>query len=304
MSESACPVRDSEVVEDPGSPNRKAPSRCTLLVLARRLRCRWWCGRCVACGSGLLADMADRNTLTAQLSGCVRRAHGPADGTRSGSGADGSGDDDRRRRRVHQRHLDVSDQPDAFGPVASDSTCSRLLDAVTDATWPLSRLHALLPARSRGLSTPRPPVLRCLPRWWPASRCSIRMVGGLVIDEDATLVIAHSEKEQAAATFKHLRVPSGAGVLRQHQRGVDRNAAAGRRRLQHRRRPHHSNQRRAGTDPRPSTGTGIRSCSASTGPAPPRRCWHTCVACASRAWPASSQSAGRSPRVSTPRSPR
>jgi hypothetical protein len=37
----------------------------------------------------------------------------------------------------------------------------------------------------------------------------------LVIDEDATIVIAHSEKQQGGGGVQtHLRLPPGAGVLR------------------------------------------------------------------------------------------
>src|SRR4051794_17642253 len=84
--------------------------------------------------------------------------------------------------------------PEVFGPVASDPTVSRLIDrlaadaraalaAIAAATatararaWELAGAHA--PDHGRDAADP------------------------LVIDVDATLVTAHSEKEQAAPTFK------------------------------------------------------------------------------------------------------
>ena len=94
----------------------------------------------------------------------------------------------------------------------------------------------------------------------------------VVLDVDATLVTAHSEKEQAAATFK-----GGFGF---HPLGVwcdntDRAAgghvAAGQRRQQPRRGPH----RRPDPGDRPGPGRASASgCwSGPTGPAPPTSCW-------------------------------
>jgi Transposase DDE domain group 1 len=84
--------------------------------------------------------------------------------------------------------------PEVFGPVASDPTVSRLIDALAAdapaaltaiaaaraatraAAWSLAGEHA--PGHGKDAAAP------------------------LVIDVDATLVTAHSEKEQAAPTFK------------------------------------------------------------------------------------------------------
>ncbi len=84
--------------------------------------------------------------------------------------------------------------PQVFGPVASDPTVSRLIDT----------LAADAPAALAAISTAR-----------AAARSSAWSLAGeqapdhetdasrpLVIDVDATLVTAHSEKEQAAPTFK------------------------------------------------------------------------------------------------------
>lgn len=89
--------------------------------------------------------------------------------------------------------------PEVFGPVASDPTVSRLIDALAaDAPAALAAINgARAAARSRawslaGVHAPDHGVDAARP---------------LVIDVDATLVTSHSEKEQAAPTFK-----SGASV--------------------------------------------------------------------------------------------
>ncbi len=96
------------------------------------------------------------------------------------------------------------DQPALFGPVASDTTCWRVLDAVTAADLgalggarAAARERAWL-ARAELTGTALPPVR-------VAGRDLVDGSGRavLVIDMDATIVVAHSEKEHAAATFKH-----------------------------------------------------------------------------------------------------
>lgn len=87
-------------------------------------------------------------------------------------------------------------QGDVLGPVASAPTVWRTLDETTG-----SRLRKIAAARAR--------VRR---RVWsrlgvhggvPASKVADRNLGDLlVLDVDATIVVTHSEKEQAAATFK------------------------------------------------------------------------------------------------------
>ncbi len=84
--------------------------------------------------------------------------------------------------------------PQVFGPVASDPTVSRLIDTLAaDAPAVLAAINAArAAARSRawslaGVHAPDHDTDAARP---------------LVIDVDATLVTAHSEKEQAAPTFK------------------------------------------------------------------------------------------------------
>lgn len=90
----------------------------------------------------------------------------------------------------------LREQPELFGPVASASTAWRVLDSIGAPQLPGLRT-ARAAARERAwlarIELGRDlPVVRAGGRDWP----------GLVIDLDATLVTAHSEKEGAAATFK------------------------------------------------------------------------------------------------------
>lgn len=84
----------------------------------------------------------------------------------------------------------VRAQPEVFGPVASDPTVSRLVAALAadvDAATAAIRA-ARAEARSRVWARRRP-----VPG---------RRGGQVIVDLDATLVTAHSEKEHAAPTFK------------------------------------------------------------------------------------------------------
>jgi hypothetical protein len=85
--------------------------------------------------------------------------------------------------------------PQVFGPVASDPTVSRLIDTLAADAAPaaLAAIHAArAAARSRAWSLAGE---HAADHQTDANR-------PLVIDVDATLVTAHSEKEQAAPTFK------------------------------------------------------------------------------------------------------
>jgi hypothetical protein len=91
----------------------------------------------------------------------------------------------------------LRDQPGLFGPVASTATAWRVLDSVDK---PL--LEQLKTARA--VARERAWLLRGeAGRPLPVVHCAGRDVPGLVIDVDATLVTCHSEKQNAAATFKH-----------------------------------------------------------------------------------------------------
>src|SRR6266508_3158208 len=85
-------------------------------------------------------------------------------------------------------------QHEVFGAVASAATCWRALDEID-------------PARLRRIDKARAKVRA---RVWalmgqpPAARAAGREIGAgvVVLDVDSTIVIAHSDKEGAAATYK------------------------------------------------------------------------------------------------------
>ena len=80
----------------------------------------------------------------------------------------------------------LRDQPAVFGSVASTPTASRVVDSV-DA----DRLEAIRAARAEARA-----------RAWAAGLCPVSETGPLLIDFDATLVDAHSEKNGAGPTYK------------------------------------------------------------------------------------------------------
>jgi hypothetical protein len=80
----------------------------------------------------------------------------------------------------------LRDQPGLFGAVASTPTASRVVDSV-DA----DRLGAMRAARAKARE-----------RAWAAGLSPVRSTGPLILDFDATLVDAHSDKIGAAPTYK------------------------------------------------------------------------------------------------------
>jgi hypothetical protein len=147
-------------------------------------------------GSRLLADLADVSGLTVEF----------------GRGLVGL----RRRRSVHDPGrvlVDVAvmladggeaisdlsvlrDQPELFGAVASTATAWRVLDCIDGAV--LARLDQARAAARERVWLARAELGRSL----PAATAGGRVLVGLVVDLDATLVACHSEKEAAGATFK------------------------------------------------------------------------------------------------------
>jgi hypothetical protein len=90
----------------------------------------------------------------------------------------------------------LRDQPRVFGPVASTATAWRVLAGIDEPA-----LDALRTARATARE--RAWLLRAeTGRPLPASSAGGRDCEGLVLDVDATIVVCHSEKESAAATFK------------------------------------------------------------------------------------------------------
>ena len=133
-------------------------------------------------GARLLADLADAVGLSGALSVAMaptkqrRRGHDRGDvlvdlAVAIADGAEAISD-----------LATLRDQPDLFGPVASHPTVWRTLDAIDEAA-----LERIKTARAEARA-----------KAWAAGADP----GFYVIDIDATLVNAHSEKEQAAPTWK------------------------------------------------------------------------------------------------------
>jgi hypothetical protein len=148
-------------------------------------------------GSRLLADVADRTTLTGQLAeelGGLRKARARHDPGRvlvdmAVAVADGA--------TTISDVAVLADQAALFGPVASDSTCWRLLDHLDTA-----RLGAVARARAAAREVVWAQRAELTGASFPAARAAGHDLPGLVIDLDASIVVCHSEKEQAAPTFK------------------------------------------------------------------------------------------------------
>jgi hypothetical protein len=131
-------------------------------------------------GAALLRMLADRAGLTAALSaGLARRGRWPGH--------------DRGRVLVD---IDVlRHQEQLFGPVASDTTVWRCLDEIGAV-----QLRRIAQARAQARA-----------RMWqlfggpPPARVAGRDLGAglVVLDVDSTLLIAHSDKDGAAPTYKH-----------------------------------------------------------------------------------------------------
>jgi hypothetical protein len=148
-------------------------------------------------GARLLADLADRSTLTEGLSAAlgsvfgrrVRHDPGRVLTDLAVAVADGA--------EAISDIATLADQPGLFGAVASDSTVWRLLDAVGPR-----ELAAIATARvaARGRVWAQRAAITGSPV--PPARAGGRTLPGLVIDLDSTIVECHSDKELAAGTYK------------------------------------------------------------------------------------------------------
>jgi Transposase DDE domain group 1 len=148
-------------------------------------------------GARLLADLAEASTLACRLSTALARLVAPQTAHEPGrvltdlavAIADGA-----------ECISDISvlaDQPALFGPVASDSTVWRLLERLDG-----ERLGEVAAARALARETVWAQRAEATGHPFPPARAAGRQLSGLVIDLDATIVIAHSEKQFAAPTFK------------------------------------------------------------------------------------------------------
>ena len=246
-------------------------------------------------GSRLLVDLAERTTLTGELTAVLaglarpRAVHDPgrvlvdlavavADGAQCISDI-----------------AVLADQPALFGSVASDSTVWRLL-----AQLGAAELAAVAAARAAARELAWAQRAELTGAAVPTAGAAGVELPGLVIDLDASIVVCHSEKEQAAATFKSTSAttpssPSWTTVASSWPGCCGRATPA--------RTPPPTTSpswtprsRRSPT----RTGTVFRSWSAPTALAARRRSWPTSAACASEPWPPSSASAGRSPTGNGP----
>jgi hypothetical protein len=84
-----------------------------------------------------------------------------------------------------------------FGPVASDSTCWRLLDQAGTG-----QLRAVAVARAQARQLVWAQRAEITGAAFGPARAAGQALPGLVLDVDASIVVCHSEKQSAAATFK------------------------------------------------------------------------------------------------------
>ncbi|WP_455356996.1 IS1380 family transposase [Streptomyces sp. SYSU K217416] len=147
-------------------------------------------------GARLLADLADATGLTSAYSTALRPLRPRGTGHDPGRIAtdlavmlaDGG-----------EAITDLAvlrDQSEVFGPVASTPTAWRLLAAVDERV--LGRLRSAR-AQAREVAWLQASDIRS---GIPAAKAGGREVPGLVLDIDATLITCHSEKDQAAPTYK------------------------------------------------------------------------------------------------------
>jgi len=135
-------------------------------------------------GAALLAETADRVGLTAALSGGLgglrrrRSAHDPGRVVRDLAVMLADGGDALCDLRT------LRDQAALFGQVASDATAWRVIDVICER----GLLDALRAARAAARAR--------------AFAVGARPAGPLVIDIDATLITAHSDKDGTGGTYK------------------------------------------------------------------------------------------------------
>lgn len=147
-------------------------------------------------GSRLLTDLADATGLTGAFIDTLRRLRPRGTGHDPGRIAvdlavmlaDGG-------EAISDLGL-LRDQADVFGPVASTPTAWRLLAGLDPAA-----LAGLRSARATAREVAWMQVAETR-TGIPAAHAGGRALPGLVLDIDATLVTCHSDKEQAAPTYK------------------------------------------------------------------------------------------------------
>jgi Transposase DDE domain group 1 len=195
MSGSACPARETCDCDIYRFLFEEGTSEVQLTAWSRDLRVTAGGSGVVShVGAALLRLLADRAGLTGALSAGLARAGWWPVHDRGrvlvdlaviiADGGEAIADIDVLR---HQQEV--------FGPVASDSTVWRALDEIGAV-------------QSRRIATARAKVRARMWRLFggpPAAGAAGRDIGAgiTVLDIDSTIVIAHSDKEGAAATYKH-----------------------------------------------------------------------------------------------------
>ncbi len=147
-------------------------------------------------GAVLLTDTVAATGLTGGVAGGVGAVDETVGRAPRGEGAAGPGDDSRRGRggeRPRYRSAAVRTGT-VRGAVASSPTISRMLTTLAEDA------PAVMAAISRARRTTRERAWALAGEHSPVAGTSAK--DPLVIDLDATLITAHSEKEQAAPTFK------------------------------------------------------------------------------------------------------
>ena len=142
-------------------------------------------------------------------------------GPHAGSGVDRCGGVVGRRRETITDLAVLRDQPGLFGAVASTATAWRVLDSVDVGV--LGELK-----RARAVARERAWLLRAEAGGpVPTVRCGGVVVPGLVIDFDARPGQLSLREAGLPELQARIRISPVAGVVRQHQRSVGRDAAAG-----------------------------------------------------------------------------
>ena len=162
-------------------------------------------------GTRLLADLADATGLTGRFGdalGSVRQRRGRHDPGRVAVDlavmlADGG-----------EAIADLAvlrNQPELFGPVASDATAWRVLADVDAAA--LARLRSARAAAREVAWAQRTETSGDL----PVSTAAGRPIPGFVLDLDASIVVCHSEKESQYSKREHHAEDAAIGASRAEQ---------------------------------------------------------------------------------------
>ncbi|MGW1365402.1 IS1380 family transposase [Streptomyces chartreusis] len=147
-------------------------------------------------GARLLTDLADATGLTAAYSAALRPLRPRGTGHDPGRVATDLAVTIADGGEAIADLAVLRDQAGVFGPVASTPTAWRLLADTDEAA-----LASLRAARGSAREVAWMQAAET-GQGIPAARAGGRELPGLVLDLDATLVTCHSEKEQAAPTYK------------------------------------------------------------------------------------------------------